>query len=1227
MKEVEWAAKRKIAEHIYEPVEDACSECHFSVKEGWCDLDWRDAVAKALVDGSFKQDVVHANNVRAAREGAFLVEEKVITLVTTGRETERYAWSYSKTGFSKKYGQAPDVAGYNLEEDTRDEFGNAWEGVTIFDDDADEIDRKRVRYFHQHVDQYLLTGFKPERAVRRHQGRDHFHWLRNSRLFKDARERSEKQVRGRVLQLPRGAASPPPIASAASEHEELGGHGVGDIIRSSGSSTAVNQFTAARAAALSIGDATAEASTIAKPSRGKRGGAARAPSAHGGGGRGRGPRLSAAFKQPVGSFAVVSAGDVQSSTGGQESASAGEASDFELTGDADIDFHLKKLSVPAAFAGTVQRLGNLLNPAETAANNAIGNKLRKHAGQKLATHIKIVAAASSLSGGRVASMSDEELSGHVKTLQPYSDSIQIPYTICLAILRRHAAEKPATELVDIVWPCAPSSHAGATVNFQLASPKVQALPGDDEQKASAFLQMVIADRLLSAMSDLEALVSNPEADVSGKDTVFKELRDLATSLLRHIDSAPAPTQPVFMEAIDRVKTWTTTIAAIAGVIECDVKETLANARALRGCGTASKQSLEGRLRTQLAAPAWNSMIDEFYTCALEEHGSRSKMAQYMGVLKRPASTRAEGFIPSVAASLQAWQHNTRAAWRAPLEEALANDINIRSQSILSADMEESSSQVLEKMLKDMTSLQDLHASGGVKDLDTATLHDLVTRMKGRIEEHGTHKLIQEAVDSVQMLLSAFQRRVFVQVDVSLRAMSVAERRLHMSEHMPNIRILVGLAIQQALKRMQVRGLPEANRYHPQAAAQIDPVQSRDSEDRPPMPPPAVSPVGAASSHAAEEKEAKTPVPGLHRDASAAATPVPGSEQDSPGERRIEEKDNGTDEEEEAKVTEDEKTETGEEKEDQGNQPSSHAGNVEEAKDAETAGERKAGEEKAGEEKGDEQQRENTDDTGDDEEARWPSSAVLFDIARTSQALLAEDDVMQSIDTLSSASAANAKSCEIRNLLTQKTGKSSGNEIKKNVKDIEQRLADMSDSRIKQLFEHAQTHLGAPSSSHAEDMCDIVRTTKSNAESLLQAHAKAGVKKLREAMTSARDALARVAGGGEGGISWKDGLPENASWDQVEEALSGLFAVFEAGDIEKDIVKAEKAKDAYVAAARRSKTSAESISAATTDTDNALDLARATQIEDRRRRRQPLAPLPRYVVVVVVAVVVVVVVAR
>ncbi len=181
VQDVEWAAKRKVAENTYEPVENACAECHHSVTHGWSDLLWPDAVARSKLSNTFREDVLHANAVCRGEPGEVLIEERVMTLLTTGKQVEREAWSYNEKGFVKRFGCTPVQAGLAPEEDA-DEFGQPWKGVVVFDEEEESKDKIKVKFFHQQVDQYVLTVFKPGQAVRRCQGRDHFDWLRHARL-------------------------------------------------------------------------------------------------------------------------------------------------------------------------------------------------------------------------------------------------------------------------------------------------------------------------------------------------------------------------------------------------------------------------------------------------------------------------------------------------------------------------------------------------------------------------------------------------------------------------------------------------------------------------------------------------------------------------------------------------------------------------------------------------------------------------------------------------------------------------------------------------------------------------------------------------------------------------------------------------------------------------------------------------------------------------------------
>ena len=150
--EVEWAARRQVAKNTYEPVDDACVECHCSVTEGW-GLGWPDARANAALNEAFREEVCSAN---AARNGVGdpLLTEKVLTVLTTGRRIEREGWSYTQAGIAKKYQNTPEVLQMELKDDV-DEHGRPRLAVDVMEDDEWGEDRKKVVLFHE---KYLSEG-------------------------------------------------------------------------------------------------------------------------------------------------------------------------------------------------------------------------------------------------------------------------------------------------------------------------------------------------------------------------------------------------------------------------------------------------------------------------------------------------------------------------------------------------------------------------------------------------------------------------------------------------------------------------------------------------------------------------------------------------------------------------------------------------------------------------------------------------------------------------------------------------------------------------------------------------------------------------------------------------------------------------------------------------------------------------------------------------------------
>ncbi len=372
--QVEWRAKKVVATNTYIPVENACVECPATVAEGWPNLTWDDAVGKACQEPTFRKEVLTANSVRLGQEKDKFLKQEVLTVLTSGKRIENSAWSYSEKGFVKKFGITVEQAGLKLEDDC-DEFGETWRGVTIADESADgEKERRKVTFFTERVDQYLLTTFRPEDSIRQGQARDHFEWVRGdgaAKAMAQSRVADPDSLKAKAAAL-REELRQRNQQESPSSHAGTGASGdlataqhtddtpvevqIGDIVREEAKSGPhVHTGRAAALAALGV------VGKDAKPhvSSGKVAKSAQGPGV-------RRCRPKAGPKGFRGRAAEAGGDDAILVTGATSSKAESKDAAGLMTGDQDVDAQFQKLNVQSILDGKVSRLGPTVSTPITA---------------------------------------------------------------------------------------------------------------------------------------------------------------------------------------------------------------------------------------------------------------------------------------------------------------------------------------------------------------------------------------------------------------------------------------------------------------------------------------------------------------------------------------------------------------------------------------------------------------------------------------------------------------------------------------------------------------------------------------------------------------------------------------------------------------------------------------------------------------------------------------------
>ena len=229
-----------------------------------------------------------------------------------------------------------------------------------------------------------------------------------------------------------------------------------------------------------------------------------------------------------------------------------------LTGDDDVDHYLQKLDVQMVLEGRLPRVANILAYANKAAGAAVNDRLRTPAGQVLERRVQEIVAAQALQAKNIQTMTEDELKVHLAAV----GSRVFPHVTCLALLRRHGLSLPPRELVSAMWPIRTASSL-AVKNFDPFNPRLHALPGTDEQKAHAYAQCVLVDRLAFSMSQMDGDLKTPKCNEARDD-----MQALAEAHMQH--QGLQPLVSLMLEAaLTLTGEWLAAVAAVVSPMITD----------------------------------------------------------------------------------------------------------------------------------------------------------------------------------------------------------------------------------------------------------------------------------------------------------------------------------------------------------------------------------------------------------------------------------------------------------------------------------------------------------------------------------------------------------------------------------------------------------------------------------------------------------------------------------
>jgi hypothetical protein len=224
---------------------------------------------------------------------------------------------------------------------------------------------------------------------------------------------------------------------------------------------------------------------------------------------------------------------------------------------------------------------------------------------------------------------------------------------------------------------------------------------------------------------------------------------------------------------------------------------------------ASPITPEGAIATQLRGPTWQSLADEFLSCALQEAFGQRMMNEFLSTLgSNTAPTRVKSLLEEVPQALQKWKVGTRQVWRAPLEHGFTDAVFHYTEHVVQLPDLDAVGEIAAARIA-TTALMDLQV-GRSEFADAVRLQ----AVSERLDEKTRRCQHEQQNASVTNLLERLQAKLEGDSKWEEEETSklVEEVRLFVGyraplESLAKIRVVVGGLAQEAFSRMKVVVVP------------------------------------------------------------------------------------------------------------------------------------------------------------------------------------------------------------------------------------------------------------------------------------------------------------------------------------------------------------------------------------------------------------------------------------
>jgi hypothetical protein len=330
-----------------------------------------------------------------------------------------------------------------------------------------------------------------------------------------------------------------------------------------------------------------------------------------------------------------------------------------------------------------------------------------------------------------------------------------------------------------------------------------------------------------------------------------DIQGLAEAHIARMASLAPNTPAVMAASFALVNDWLTAVAAVISGIDVDRNRALTLVKALTAT-KASPVTPEGAIATQLRGQTWQSLADEFLSCALQEAFGQRSMNQFLSTLgSNTAPTRVKSLVESVPKALHGWQSGTREVWRAPLERAFKDAVFHYTEHVVQLPDLDAVGEIATVKIA-TTALMDLQAGRG-ELADAARLQAVLERVDEKTRRCH-HEQQKASVTSVlERLQAKLESNSQWEEEETLKCVEEVRQFVGyraLPESLAKIRVVVGGLAQEAFSRMKVFSVPSTTNPDSSHAAGAEGGAAEDNAVG------ASTPVASPAENEAAEDEAR-----------------------------------------------------------------------------------------------------------------------------------------------------------------------------------------------------------------------------------------------------------------------------------------------------------------------------------------------------------------------------------